>query len=337
LSKIKYILLIFISAVLSKELKSQELPVHEQYMFDFMLVNPSFTGITQSTIFKTIHRQQWIGIDNAPKTSFFLFKHRLKGREGGIGGYVFSDLNGPNQKFGAQFNFSYQVFLYNKRNHKFIMSFGMAFKGLVHVLDETKFTKNIYDPIVNYAKETSFNPNANAGVLFSYNHNFLGASFENLIPWTDRMYNISLEPISHVITNIHAGSILQVHKKVQLRPSCLFKSNFHGLSQLDINMKVYYGGLSSRKSKFVRNDNDIWFGLSYRNTLDKGNASPLSLAPSFGITIDVFSIFYQYDLGLTSLQTYHTGTHQIGLGIKLFQDKYISWGKFNNAIFYDEF
>jgi len=338
LLKIKNILLvIFATTLFCTELKSQDLPVHEQYMFDFMLVNPSFTGLTQSSIFKAIHRQQWIGFENAPKTSLFLFKHRLKGREGGIGGYVFSDLNGPNQRFGAQFNFSYQVFLYNKRNHKFIMSFGMAFRGWAHVLDQTKFTRNMYDPIVTYSKETTVNPNASAGVLFSYNHTFLGVAFDNLLPWTDRMYNRSLEPINHVLTNLHAGSILQIHKKVQLRPSCLFKSNFHGLNQLDVNLKVHYGGTSSRKSKFVRKDNDMWFGLSYRNTLDKGNSSPLSIAPSFGMSIDQFSIFYQYEIGLTSLQLYHNGTHQIGLGLKIFHDKYIKWGKFHNAIFYDEF
>jgi hypothetical protein len=55
------------------------------------------------------------------------------------------------------------------------------------------------------------------------------------------------------------------------------------------------------------------------------------------MSIDQFSIFYQYEIGLTSLQLYHNGTHQIGLGLKIFHDKYIKWGKFHNAIFYDEF
>ncbi len=335
--RLSSIFLFFTLLISNIGVKAQNLPVHELYMFDFMLVNPSFTGISQSTTFKIFHNQQWIGFENAPKTSYFLFKHRLNEREGGIGGYIFSDLNGPNKKFGTQLNFSYQVFLYNRRNHKFIMSFGMAFRGLVHVLDESKFDRDIYDPIINYSKLTSFIPNANAGILLSYNLNFLGVSFENLIPWTDRMYSRYLEPINHVVTNIHGGSFLQVHKKVQLRPSILFKSNFHGLSQLDVNLKVYYGGMNSGQSVFVRNNSNFWFGFSYRNTLDKENLKPLSFAPCFGMNVDVFTLFYQYEIGLTSLQIYHNGTHQIGLGIKLFKDKYLKWGKFSNAMFYDEF
>lgn len=328
---------LFLGIITVSGLRGQDLPVHEQYMFDYMLVNPSFAGLSEVTSVKMIHREQWIGVDNAPNTSFLLFKHRLKGRSGGIGGYIFSDHNGPNSKYGAQFSWSFQALLKSTRYDRAILSFGMSFRGLVHVLDETGFDKDIYDPIVTYSRLSTFVPNANAGVILSYNQSFIGASFDNLIPWTDRMYEITAEPISHVLMNVHTGHIIQLKRKMQLRPSAMVKTNFNGLSQLDINVKLHIMGGKEINSIYLRFPNEVWFGASYRQTLDWKNSSALSFSPAVGFSVKAFTFMYLYDLGLTSLQLYHSGTHQICVGIKLFPDQYVNWGKNKTPIFTEDF
>ena len=41
-------------------IQAQNIPVHEQYMFDWMLVNPSFAGFSEITNVKVVHREQWV-------------------------------------------------------------------------------------------------------------------------------------------------------------------------------------------------------------------------------------------------------------------------------------
>lgn len=327
----------FIFIALCSSLKAQDLPVHEQYMFDYMLVNPSFAGMSEVTSVKVIHREQWIGIDDAPRTSFLLFKHRLNERTGGVGGYIFSDKNGPNSKYGGQLTWSFQALLDSKRYSRTILSFGISFRALLHTLDETGFENTIYDPIITYSKQTSFIPNANAGLVLSYNQAFLGLSFDNLIPWSDRMYNFTIEPVNFVLMNVHTGNIFVLSRKVQFRPSVMFKTNFHGLNQLDVNAKFHVFGNKPIRSVYIRYQNEFWFGFSYRQTLDYNNISALSLSPTFGFTIDKFSFMYLYDLGLTHLQLFHSGTHQICVGIRFFHDKYRNWGKHSIPVFTDDF
>jgi type IX secretion system PorP/SprF family membrane protein len=319
------IFLIIILGIISVA-QAQNTPVHEQYMFDFMLVNPSFAGISEVTNVKLVHREQWVGIE-APSTSFLMFKHRLKGRAGGIGGYVYSDSNGPNSYQGAQIAWSWQAMLSVKRYNKLILSFGMAVRGMFHSLDESEFTRDLYDPLVDYNKKVSFNPNASAGLLISYRQHFLGASFENLIPWSDKMYNIQVEPINYVVMNLHTGHIIPIQKRYQFRPSVLFKTNFHGLNQLDINFKFHMLSGKAIRSVYIKYPNDVWVGLSYNQTLDWLNSSPLSLSPAFGFSIHAISFMYLYDLGLTSFQSCNYGSHQISIGIRLFRDQYVNWGK----------
>jgi len=63
----------------------------------------------------------------------------------------------------------------------------------------------------------------------------------------------------------------------------------------------------------------------------------LSMLPSFGFSYGAFTFMYLYDIGLTRLQNYHYGTHQICLGLRFFPDKYVNWGKHNIPAFIDDF
>jgi len=317
--------------------RAQNQPVHEQYMFDWMLVNPSFAGFSEITTVKMTHREQWIGISDAPSTSFLMFKHRLKGRAGGIGGYIFSDSNGPNSFNGFQFSWSWQALLRARRHNRFVLSFGMSFRGMFHSLDESRFERDYYDPIVSYGRQLTFVPNANAGIVLSYKQHFLGASFDNLIPWTDRMYNVAAEPITYAIMNIHTGHIIQLKPRYQIRPSAMVKTNFHGLNQLDVNFKFHIMSGKKIRSVYLRHPHEIWLGASYRQTLDFTHAAPLSFSPCIGFSIQSFTFMYLYDFGLTSLQTCHYGSHQISIGIRLYRDKYLNWGKHHVASFNYDF
>lgn len=332
----KHILLVNI-LLLTICLKAQDLPVHEQYIFDYMLVNPSFTGITETSTVKLTHRQQWTGIKDAPNSSFLLFRHRLNGRLGGIGGYLYSDQNGANSKYGLQISSSFHLLLKQNRTNKIILSFGMSFRGTIHILDESKFDKSIYDPIINYGQKTSFIPNANFGILLSTTTAFIGYSTDNLIPYTSRVYNIELEPKHKVLHNIHIGKIWEISGGRHVKPAILFKTNGSGLNQLDVSFRYSFLFNKEAKSVYLKYRNEFWLGFIYKHTLDKGYESPLSISPSFGFTYNNFTLSYLYDFGLSTLNRYHYGTHQISIGIKFMQNYRKVWSKYNIPYFEYDF
>lgn len=316
---------------------SQDMPVHEQYMLDWTLVNPSFMGLSESTHIKLMHREQWTGIENSPRTSMLLFKRRLSERTGGIGGYLFSDRNGPEYKHGFQLSWSFQAMMNVKRYDRLVLSFGMSLKGLLHQLDEKQLGQNVYDPIIDYTVKSSFVPGANAGMLVSYKDYFAGIAFDNLLQYVDKMYNTYLEPVPPILMNIHSGAIFEIIPRVQVRPSVLYKSSFTGLHQMDFNVKFQLFSGKEIRSVYIRYANEAWLGLSYKQTLDRGNVSALALCPSFGFSMGNFTFGYLYDLGLTTLQMYHYGSHQISIGYRIFPDQYVNWGKHHIPLILEDF
>ncbi len=318
-------------------LNAQEIPVHEQYMFDWTLVNPSFMGLSESTSIKLMHREQWIGIENSPRTSVLLVKRRLKDRTGGLGGYIYSDRNGPSSKHGFSLSWSFQVLMDAKRYDRSVLSFGMSFKGLLHVLDESQFGPHVYDPIIDYTRKQTFVPNANAGFLYSVKNYFIGFSANNLLQYTDKMYNQNLEPPPPIIGNFHSGGVFAMSSRFQIRPSILFKTSFEGLKQLDLNTKFNLFSGKDIRSVYIRYPNELWIGISYKQTLDRRNYSALSFSPSFGFAVGSFTFAYLYDLGLTSLQMFHYGTHQLAIGLRFFPDRYVNWGKHHIPLFLEDF
>ncbi|MDL2262052.1 type IX secretion system membrane protein PorP/SprF [Bacteroidales bacterium OttesenSCG-928-I21] len=317
-------------------LKSQDRPIHEQYIFDYMLVNPCFTGLSETSAVKLSHRQQWIGINEAPRTSFLLLRHRLKTQNFGIGSYIFTDSNGPNSLHGIQISGSYHVLLKSRRTKKIILSFGLSARGEFHILDESKFNKDIYDPAVTYTRNSSFLPNANAGILISSTNAFFGYTVDNLIPYIDKIYS-SLEMEKHFLHNFHIGKIWKVGRNGQIRPALTFKSDFRGQNQMDLSFRYYFLFNKSVRTSFVRHSNDFWIGILYKQTLDKQHISPLSISPAFGFSVNKFTLSYLYDFGLTSLLSQHYGTHQITIGFKFAKDHYSNWGKFDTPHFQSDF
>ncbi|MDR2836135.1 MAG: type IX secretion system membrane protein PorP/SprF [Bacteroidales bacterium] len=333
-----YILLFFaIVLIITKNIKAQSLPIHEQYVFDYSLENPSFIGLTDATIIKLSHRQQWFGVKDPPNTTFALARHRFKDTNLGLGGYIYSDQNGPNSRYGIQVSGSYHLMLKSNRTRKHILSFGLSFKTQYHLLDESNFERDIYDPIIKYGKEYSIIFNSNAGILYSTTRFFAGYSIDNLLPFSDKLYKSKNEPKPNFLHNFHLGKVWEILDFNQIRVSLSYKSDFKIQHQVEGNLRYYYLYNQSAKSKHVRYQNEIWGGVNFKQTLDRGNLSPLSVAPVIGYTHTKYSIALLYEITLSPLQKYNYGTMQILLAFKLIHTDWKYWNDFKVPNFYYDF
>ncbi len=328
------VLLLIPILVHGKISRAQDAPVYEQYVFDNTLLNPAFTGLVDIISVKAAHRQQWInfGAHNTPNTSFLLFRSRLKERDGGLGGYIYSDRNGVNSQIGMEFNGSFQFLMKTNRKTRTILSLGFGVSAFMHTYDETEFfDRDIYDPIVDYGTKNYFGYDANFGVLLSHKDLVAGVSFNNLLQWTNPVYNLDLERPKSINMNVHVGNIFWLADQIQLCPLLVYKSNFNKLNQIDLGVRVKFLFGKSVPSKYVRSESEFVVGVIYKHTFDVGNISPLSVSPMVGVVVKGITITYLCDLGLTSIQKYNYGTHQVALGFRLYRDKFTSTGKHNVA------
>lgn len=335
--RIKKYIIITIFCGLSFFAFSQNQAIHEQYIFDLSLENPSFVGLNDATIIKLSHRQQWFGVSNPPNTTFALVRHRFDNANFGLGGYIFSDQNGANSRYGLQVSASYHLLLKSTRNNKSILSFGLSFKGNYHILDQSNFEQEIYDPIINYGQLRSFNFNANAGILFSTSTLLAGYSVDNLLPFVDKISRISLEPKVRMYHNFHIGKIFPIQDRHQLRLYLSFKTEFKIQNQIDFNARYHY--LFNKAARFVRvrYQDELWCGVNYKQTLDLGNYFPLSVAPIVGYTKKNFSMALLYEFNISPMLAYNYGTVQLMLAMKLSHSPFQNWNDFKVPKFYYDF
>src|SRR5881227_3922899 len=52
-------------------ISAQQKPHYTQYVLNQYILNPAITGIENYTDVKFSHRHQWVGIEDAPVTSYF--------------------------------------------------------------------------------------------------------------------------------------------------------------------------------------------------------------------------------------------------------------------------
>lgn len=307
--------------------------MYEQYVFDNTLLNPAFTGLVDIIQVKAAHRQQWIGFgpSNTPSTTFLMFRSRLKERDGGLGGFLYTDKNGANSQTGLQFNGSFQFLMRTKRQTRTILSFGFGATVFMHTYDETRLDRDIYDPIITYSKKNYFGYDANFGVLLTHGGLITGVSFDNLLQWTCPAYNVELERSLSVNMNVHAGKTFWLTNQMQIAPLVIYKTNMKNMHQMDLGFRMKLFSGKKIRTVYTKEENEIVIGLTYKQTLDVGNISPLSISPMVGFVFKGISVTYLCELGLTSLQKYNYGSHQIALGFRIYRDKFTTLGKHNVA------
>src|SRR6187551_3905683 len=65
------VLLIAIVSIITGQVFGQQKPHYTQYILNQYIVNPAITGIENYVDVKLSHRHQWVGIQDAPVTTYF--------------------------------------------------------------------------------------------------------------------------------------------------------------------------------------------------------------------------------------------------------------------------
>lgn len=292
-------------------LQAQQLPLYSQYMLNGFIINSAMAGSDGFTSFNLTTRQQWFGINYAPRTFSMTAQtrilsrsHKIKvnlrkgntfipARSGrmGLGVSIYNDRNGYFGQSGINLSYAYHISFISSQ-----LSFGLSGSVTQYKINQDGIQFRLNDPRSIGVTEPIYVPDANVGAYYLRQNFYVGISVASLLQSVVKYGNESLA--SYQMKRHYyflAGYKFYPEVIMAIEPSVLVKTTESFLPQADFSVKAYY---------YER----YWFGLSYRTSN--------TLIFSLGLQKGKVYIGYAFDYGVSSFQQNTMGSHELNLSLK---------------------
>jgi type IX secretion system PorP/SprF family membrane protein len=282
--------IIAILCIASFAAQAQQEPHYTQNQFNSnLLLNPAYAGTDQEhTSVGLRYRNQWVSFVGAPETYSIIADTRFKRL--GIGGSFNYDKIGIERIATGDINLSYHV----KTSTNGQLAFGMKggyqsikanFSNLVNVSPG--------DPLYVPGNAKLAYPFIGIGLLYYTPKFYLGASLPR-IGFADK--NILGTKYTEPHSYLYGGLRLKANDDIEFRPALLLKYQSKAPLEADLAMDAWY-------------KNRVGVGIGYRtgdavNFMVKGNHKK-------------FYAGYSYDMNISKLRLFNTGSHEIFIGYKI--------------------
>jgi type IX secretion system PorP/SprF family membrane protein len=292
--KKRYTGILIILACLAMQAIGQQVPLYTQYMFNKIIYNPAVAGVDPYFQIRSNHRFQWVGIADAPLTNALAFFGPHKTMPMGYGGYVYHDITGPTSRTSITGVYAYNIEVIPDIR----LSMGLSVGVMQYRVDGTQITiKDPNDDLLQGVVQTSWVPDANLGLYLYHRDFWVGFSTAQLINTKLKLYEPGIG-INKLKTHffLSGGYIYEINSDWKVEPSAMLKGTFPKAIQFDLNTRVIWQEM-------------VWLGLSYRTN----DAISVLLGYSYQERI---YFGYSYDITLSGLRQYNTGTHEVMFGYR---------------------
>jgi type IX secretion system PorP/SprF family membrane protein len=291
-------LALFLAMVLSLAVSGQRDALYYQYLFNYHVINPAFSGSMEKLVFTITNRNQWVGIRGAPHTMTFSGHTLLKTNKIGVGGYIYADRFGPLTDFGMISTYAYRIDM----EEYGLLSLGLQFGFKQLEIDwDALYMENMNDFYLIVRPKGGIYPDANFGVYYNIKQFFIGISTKHLF---ERYFMEWGSQKGHNFSNLHRhvytyiGGFLKINNRLMLKPSVLIKYVDVGSFCFDLNASMLIDKL-------------FWLGVSYRS-----QKNSFVFLCNFKAN-SKFQIGYSYDTYLGDVKAYNIGTHEIKLSYEI--------------------
>jgi type IX secretion system PorP/SprF family membrane protein len=309
-------------------MNAQQKPHYTQYILNQYIINPALTGIENYIDVKISHRHQWVGIQDAPVTTYFTIQgpigkkdykttatsfdisgenprgkqywqdYEVSSPHHGIGMQVIDDRTGPIHTTSAYLTYAYHLGLTSRTSLAAGFGFGMNRIGLDR--DKLQFATTVDPAVYNSGIINKARPDLNVGLYLYSADYFVGVSAQQVIPQKIEFSDNTVKTtdgkfVPHLFAT--AGYRFLAGDNFNLLPSVMLKYVNPLPVQIEGNLKLQYRDLA-------------WMGISYRH--DDGFAAMVGLNVS-----NKFNVGYAYDYTTSKLNNYSKGTHEIIAGFLL--------------------
>ena len=287
---------------------SQSYPHYTMFMFDKLLYNPAYAGNKDLTEINASYRDQWTGIDGAPKNINVSI-------DGTVGSYMKSfrpvaiGLSIDNEQLGVTNNtnimgyYAYRIPMKNS-----VLSLGL--QAGVAVYNAKLNTLNPYqqnDQLITSNINNDVLPNFGFGAYWSGANWYAGASVPNLL---ENYYDANHKYVTNTVNKqirsyyVNGGYVFTLSENVMLEPQALIRyagnENYNLPLNADFNLSVI---LYQR----------LLLGVTYRT--DESVDAIIHLQVT-----NQLNIGYSYDYEVSPLMGYSNGTHELTVGFDFIRD-----------------
>ena len=282
----KTILVILILLIAPKIIAQQD-PQYTQYMYNMNVINPAYAGYSDATSVGFLYRNQWEGLEGAPKTATMNI-HFPAGKNVGLGFSAISDEIGPVSETNLYVDFSYTLNLNNDNR----LAFGVKAGGTFHdigLVDLALIDPN--DPF--FANDINENTaNVGAGLYFyKPNKYYFSLSVPNMLQSVHLDYNDYNIGSEHLHIFGAMGYVFDINENFKLKPHTFIKYAVESPVSIDLNANIFMYDL-------------IEFGLGYRTD------DSITAMVNFLISPSV-RIGYAYDSVQSELSFLTKASHEI--------------------------
>ncbi len=333
----KVLILFGLFILLGLNALAQQRPYYTQYIMNNYIINPAVAGIENYWDIKASHRMQWVGLQDAPVTTYITvhgplkksdyeretatsFRARGQNPRGqdywrdytaadphqGVGFTIMNDKTGPLNRFAAYGTYAYHLGISPTTNLS--AGFSAGFTNLSLDASKLNFGGATVDPAVaGSGLINRLKPDISAGLwLYSRNY-FVGLSAQQIIPqnvaFSDNQVSLTKgKLVPHLF--LSAGYRMPISEDISFLPSALIRYISPLPVGFDLNAKFQYQDI-------------LWVGASYR--YKDGFAGMLGININNNINIG-----YSYDIQTSQLNTVSKGTHEILIGF-LLGNKFGDW------------
>ncbi|MBI2272771.1 MAG: type IX secretion system membrane protein PorP/SprF [Chitinophagaceae bacterium] len=291
LTKIKWGWVICLLAV-SGTAKAQQHPMYSQYMFNMLNINPAYAGSRGVGTATALYRNQWVGIDGAPRTTSVGFDMPIKEKKIGLGFQLYDDQLGIERTTGFNASYAFRIQLTESGT----LSLGLQ-AGLLNYQANFSRVRTFQpnDPAFNQ-NLSGFLPAAAAGIYYNSDRFYIGLSTPALLK-TKISYDNTAEIASVSGRDLHVylatGFVVSLNQDLALKPSVLVKAVSGAPIEYDLNTNLWI-------------QNTIALGFSYRTGDAVVGMAELQLNRQLRLG-------YAYDKTFSSLNALNTGTHELML------------------------
>ncbi|MHA4895108.1 PorP/SprF family type IX secretion system membrane protein [Pedobacter sp. PWIIR3] len=271
---------------------AQQDAMYTQYMFNTLAINPAYAGSRNVTSATALFRNQWTGIDGAPRTGTLTLDAPILDKRIGLGVQVFTDKLGVVQNNGAVISGAYRI-----RMDEGTLAFGL--QGDINQFradyNSVNLNSNTYDPAFAYT-ENKMLFNFGTGVYYNSDRFFIGLSLQDIVKnrltnYTSNNSDYRNTQAMHVFFS--SGYVFTLSDDFKFKPSFLIKGVKGAPIEGDLNATLWIKDI-------------VGIGAQYRTSADVAGLIEIQATPQIRIG-------YSYDYSTTALQQFNKGSHEIML------------------------
>ncbi len=285
--------LIVLALLLCFNANAQQLPQFSQFRFAGIGFNPAFAGSNPYFNAMAIHRSQWTGINDAPRTYLMGIHAPSASGKMGFGGTVFTDAVGPTRRVGGQGTYAYHLQVSEGSK----LAFGLSFGFTQFSIDGSQITlREQGDQAALPGMQAELKPDAAFGALWYGENWHVGLSANQLFNNRLDFFPGDGEGRMSVHYFLTAAYNFQVGQNFGIEPAVLVKYVQPVPPQIDMAARVIY-------------KNELWLGASYRN----GDAA--SIFAGYDI-MEYLTLGYSFDVSTSEIRHYAEGSHEIFVALR---------------------